>query len=87
MISKYDGCQALEINMSDVGVLECNVKLPPGYTDFDSKNLLAAGETVSVHFAFLVAEGTYYDTMEQVLKIQPLEALAPRYGFASTSTW
>ena len=79
-ISKYDGCQALEINMSDVGVLECNVKLPPGYTDFDSKNLLAAGETVSVHFAFLVAEGTYYDTMAQVLKIQPLEALAPRYS-------
>ena len=45
------------MNMSEVGVLECNVKLPPGYTDFDSKNLLAAGETVSLHFAFLVAEG------------------------------
>lgn len=80
-ISKYDGCQALETNMSDIGVLECNVKLPPGYTDFDSKNLLEAGEKVSLHFAFLVAEGTYYETMEKVLRIQPLEALAPRYGF------
>lgn len=80
-ISKYDGCQALETNVLDSGVLECNVKLPPGYTDFDSKNLLAAGDKVSVHFAFLVAQGTYYETVEKVLRIQPLEALVPRYGF------
>ena len=80
-ISKYDGCQALETNKVDPGVLECNVKLPPGYTDFDSKNPLAAGDQVSVHFAFLVAQGNYYETMERVLRIQPLEALGPRSGY------
>ena len=86
-ISKYDGCQALETNVLDSGVLECNVKLPPGYTDFDSKNLLAAGDKVSVHFAFLAAQGTYYETVEKVLRIQPLEALVPRYGFRQHVDW
>ena len=80
-ISKYDGCQALAVKKPTGEELEINVKLPPGYTDFDSKNLLKAGEKVTLHYAFLVAGGTYYDTIEQVLKVQPLEALGPRYSY------
>ena len=80
-ISKYDGCQALAVNKPTGEELQINVKLPPGYTDFDSKNLLKAGEKVTLHYAFLVGGGTYYDTIEQVLKVQPLEALGPRYSY------
>lgn len=80
-VRKYDGCQAIYARKNSAGELITNVKLPPGYMDFDSENELKAGAPVSVRFVFTAAAGAYYENIGKVLKIQPLEPLPPRFGY------
>ena len=80
-ISRFDGCQAIYAKKTSPHSLVINVKLPPGYTDFDSENLLRKGEAVTVHGALFATPDVYYRSFPLVLGHQPLEALPARSSY------
>ena len=80
-ITKFDGCQAIFSHKIDPNTLVMCVKLPPGYMDFNAENHLPAGDTVSLHCVLFATDGPFYQGIEKVLAIQPLEMLPPRFGY------
>lgn len=80
-IRPFDGCQAIFSRKTSPDKLVISVKLPPGYMDFKSENLLKSGETVTVHSVLMAVRGPYYRSIGDVLTVQPLEMLPPRFSY------